>query len=224
MYKHLLALLFALFLITACTSQSTVYSPTPALVAEISRETAALVLPDGRIYCSAVWIDRDRLLTAAHCVRASQMLQMFGIEPMFQASEDAKPELVVEVLKYDVDHDLALLRAPTKYLHGSAALATFTPSKGEIVHVVGHPGAIPWAYVHGYVSAYLPEDFFGSQPGATGPFMQLSAPIFKGHSGAAVFDANGNIVGIVSRASEKIPDVAIVVHLDTVRKFLNERP
>jgi S1-C subfamily serine protease len=221
-YKHLLALLLALFLITACTSQSPAYSPTPALVAEINRETAALVMPDGSIYCSAVWVARDRLLTAAHCVRAMRVMQMFGMTPMFQADETAKPEPVAELLKYDVAHDLALLRTPTNRLHGSATLAVFTPAKGETVHVVGHAGAISWMYCHGYVGSYLPADFFGSQPGAVGPFLQLSAPIFKGHSGAAVFDANGNIVGIVSRASEVIPDFAIVVHLDTIRKFLNE--
>lgn len=219
--RRLASLLFTAVLVVACTSAPS-HSPAAApIVAEVRRDTAALVM-DGQVYCAAVWVDRDKLLTADHCVKSAEdystLLRLLDptapdFEMRYLAEPNATP-MHAEITKRDADHDLALLTVTNPPLHGTAPLASFEPTVGDAIHVIGHPSGLGWSYSRGYVSA------FRNNLGDNGPYMQASVPIWKGNSGGGAFDSQGNLVGICSFMLKGVPNVGFFIPLTTVKRFL----
>ncbi len=230
MFRRLLCLLAVLFCVVSCATAPSLYRyPARPSVSELERSTAALVAVDREgdphIFCASVWISPHNMLTAGHCAAAAVQRYHarsttpefpYGFEINYQATEGGKV-FTSYLVKLDLDHDLALLWAPTAPTHGSASLALFSPSIGEELHIVGHPGGIPWTYHHGYVAGYRAEDFVDME--IVGPFLQVSAPIFGGNSGGGAFDNDGALVGICS-FTMRAPGTGYFIHLKTIRKFL----
>lgn len=215
------------------------------LVNHINSYTVALmgITSDGefRTYCTGVWVSEKMIVTANHCAEAAAEIKL-GKEAageleslegvtvyysvMGEVDEVGKSTFGIhasEVMETDGDHDLALLRVSGKVIpeHESARLAQVAPGVGEEIHVVGQVKGLFWSYVKGIVSGYreslpkkmLPEDNF------TGPFMQVSAPIYFGNSGGGAFNSEGELVGIVSFMGGA-PNTAMLVHLSSIRKLL----
>lgn len=125
------------------------------------------------------------------------------------------------VIAYDEQHDLALLRAAGSAIppHRIASLAKVTPSLGERIHVVGHVTGLYWTYTEGNVAAYREDMPDTSDVKMLGPWLQVSAPIFFGNSGGGIFNEYGELVGIADWI-KKAPLVGFCVHLETIRSFL----
>lgn len=245
------------FLAGCCSAVQTngtpIVSPTPVQLNEL---TIALthVDDDGDTapYCSGVWVDKDRILTADHCARAlieeSIVKQLFfdiidgnptpsqeDVERLIDlAEQDAEldyityadfsgvfktPKVVrkARVLRHDRAHDLALLTTEDSPEHLSAVLVMTTPSIGEDMQVVGHPGGLGWSYTHCTLSAFREVDFKVTK--TVGPWVQCAGEVWKGNSGGGLFNDRGELVGIASFITV-VPNESFFVHPITLRNFL----
>ncbi len=169
-------------------------------------------------YCSGVWVSPTTVLTAYHCVEDAPATILFIThEDRVEIYEDPIIKHEAQVLKLDVEHDLALLSSTYQKTSTFAVLAPASPPVGSYVIIVGGPIGLTWTQMPGYVSAYRQSLTYRTEH--DGPFMQLAAGIIGGHSGCGVFDTQGHMVGLVNLRSPA-PYIGFAVHLDTVRKFL----
>jgi S1-C subfamily serine protease len=96
-----------------------------------------------------------------------------------------------DVVAVHKDLDLAMLWMPRRS-GGSEFVQPLSSAKdGEPIFVIGHPQGLRFSLSSGIVSR---ED---------GGIVQISAPVSPGNSGGPVFDARGNLVGIVSSTTDK---------------------
>jgi S1-C subfamily serine protease len=183
-----------------------------------------------RAYCTGVWVSETAILTAAHCVASNPLARLFGLE-------EPPPKFVVEsdvfvngaeikfpharaawVASFDDEHDLALLRtnAAPKH-HGIAEMSAELIEQGLFVQSMGHAKWLWYSYSSGDVAAvrYAP---IGSDPIF---WIQATAPISPGNSGGGLFDENGRLLGICSRAySGRAQNLNFWVHRMHIADFL----
>lgn len=256
--KNLLILLC--FLLSSCISNDYVvyrdpdpaYIRTQAHVEHLLHSTVALVKgederdlgspevldtlgADNSAYCSGVFISRNQVLTAHHCIARRQVVQsMFGemtmpteespvgdskkvaVMSFYSEGELFRNYRLFTVSKIFEQNDLALLELsagqnPDFYRE----VADISPSRdmlrGERTFVIGHPGGLAFTLTDGIVS----------KPIITindGKYVQCSTPIYFGNSGGPVFDNKGSLVGIVSMLYE-VPHLGFSVHLSAIRTF-----
>ena len=204
-----------------------------AMVRAISSETVALVAEtdDGHVmpFCTGVWVSESFILTAGHCARAMNNGEdARGVLIAYIVQDEVTGNYTTPkvyhgavVVREDDKHDLALLAAvdvPPK--HAVAHIAERAPDPGDRVHCVGQDHGFYWTYVQGFASGRW-ANLEGTEPKA-GPWQQITAPVGHGMSGSGAFDDTGRLVGILSMLAEGAPDIAIYVHLDTVRDFVGQ--
>jgi trypsin-like peptidase len=126
-----------------------------------------------------------------------------------------------KVTAVDMKNDLALLvtEKPVAAGHPVAHLALDPFNTGDTLHIVGHPGSIPWSYMRGYISGHRPT---GLYPDKGGPLdvIQVEAPLWGGNSGGGAFNDRGQLVGIAQAIARPVPDIGILVCRDTLHSFL----
>lgn len=124
-------------------------------------------------------------------------------------------------MKSDVAHDLALLKVEdfARPEHPVAKLAASTPLVGEDLHFVGHMIGLYWSYTKGVVAAYRETEFWFNDD-RKGPWLQVSAAVYKGNSGGGAFNSAGELVGIAS-FMVRAPNTVFYVHLDSIKHFLD---
>jgi hypothetical protein len=148
---------------------------------------AVVLVQQGSSVCAGALVDEGMVLTAYHCV-------MQGGRP--KVSSRAGAVSIGRVRGVDRSRDLAWIATTLDGPH--LTLRSTPPVVDEPVRVIGHPqGATPpsgfftgllrWSVSTGTVSAV------GSRA------LQTTAPINPGNSGGPVVDADGQVIGIVSR-------------------------
>jgi hypothetical protein len=236
--------------LAGCCTHKTVLSPhdTIQLAARLQDETVALVMTipelegEYRMFCSGVWVNYDKILTANHCVADvdddGNDKNMVGTTIRFITHDDSvsrddgakifNPRFA-KVVSTDKEHDLALLKvdADTPRFHYAATI-----DKKEVipvgmhVNVVGHTVGLVWSYSEGYVAGIrTPEGMKGklSQPDGIGvKVIQTTATTGPGNSGGGIFDDDGNIIGICSFGMHRGPQIGFFVHHDVIVEFLRE--
>ncbi len=226
--------LLVLSLVMALVGCGTAGSKTPvrspdSLHSHIGESTVALVrmTEDGDIrpFCTGVWISKDEILTAGHCVAQEEE----GADPVdkkvyYVIQKEVKEVLddpaalhLAKVTGFDEDHDLAVIKAAEAGIpagHDVAELASEMPGLGEHVYVVGHPRGMYWTYTEGTVAAYREES-------TVGKVVQFNGTVWFGNSGGGVFDSSGHLLGVCSRLT-KVPNMSLFVHIDSAKKFLKE--
>jgi S1-C subfamily serine protease len=131
-----------------------------------------------------------------------------------------------EVIAVDKDRDLAVLRVLADLPNTTAAkLACTDPVRGEQVYIVGNPtGDLYSSVVSGMVSS-IQRTYgtikFGSAE--TQPLMQISGGVVGGNSGGAVYDANGELIGVPVLAHNTAETLAFAVPLYVIKEFLVEK-
>ena len=198
-------------------------------------------------YCTGVWIDPITILTAYHCSAAAKVMSLpedeqddasalgnkletvgapihYAVKGSFSGTlHSAALEHFNAVVVYgDADHDLSLIQVVGKSpLHQFTYIAEKTPSIGDEIEIMGHPAGIEFTFAKGYVSAYRT----GIEAGLLdikGSFMQMNIGISGGNSGGGVFDTNGGLVGIISFSSPRANVQGFAIHLDSIKKMLND--
>jgi S1-C subfamily serine protease len=250
--KHILASILVAVMSIGCSiscSSSTRIKPKEpsSLVSHVSDATVALVytkvekadenddsspnILTVRPFCTGVFIDKYRILTANHCVEGlaehegeevdgMKIHYIVGREVDAPEKEPYAVHLAREIA-VDTDHDLALIVAmgPGDAIpnHSIAKLADQSPGLGEDLLFVGHPHGLYFTVLHGSVAQYVKE-IEGVMK--IGPFLQVEAPVWFGNSGGGAFDADGNLVGICSFTSG-VPSSAFYIHLNSIRTFVD---
>jgi S1-C subfamily serine protease len=194
--------------------------------------------------CSATLIASDELLTAAHCIEGQYTIvtqqkvdkdgkvteekvrvaspgtvsQIFYQGP----NETHRVEYTFKTKKSDDKLDLAVVKLMSPITNPVAKVACQAPKRGDWVAAVGNSLGILYATVsYGNVSnvhrSYLSLGIEGHDDlGLT----QTTAPIGGGNSGGALYNSDGEIVGVNVRGYQQIAPVAFAVELGDIRKFL----
>lgn len=145
-----------------------------------------------------------------------------------------KNSFLYTVKAHDADHDLALLQIQTKLPNTQAApIATAEPVRGDKVWSVGNPFVRFYSTVtNGIVASTArdyrmlgidqnnPGDELDNQPGDNA-LLQHTASIAPGNSGGALYNDNGELIGVNVRGAAGYA-IYFAVPLDDVRKFLSD--
>lgn len=123
--------------------------------------------------CTATAVGRYTLLTARHCLSVEQgTLSIDGQKAAYELlADDGK------------DHVLIRVSLP----QASVASLGPKPSAGDVVYKWGNPMGLRRILIVGRVAGWLGDGT-----------MLIDSTGFKGDSGAAYFDSQGRIVGVVS--------------------------
>jgi len=236
--------------LAGCCTHRSVLAPhdTIQLAARLQDETVALVMTipklegEYRMFCSGVWVNYDKILTANHCVADTDEdgndKNVVGTTINFITHEDSidlgEGEKILHprsatVVKTDTLHDLALLKVDgdTPRYHYAATIDKDEKIPvGTHVNVVGHTMGLIWSFSEGYVAGVRTEKGMKgriSQPdGVAVKVLQVTATTGPGNSGGGVFDDDGNLIGICSFGMHKGVQIGFFVHHDVVVEFLRE--
>jgi S1-C subfamily serine protease len=164
--------------------------------------------------CSGVWIDQNIILTAAHCVEDSTLIEYSTVADY--NNEKVKKAIVIAA---DKQVDLAIIvSSEIDEPHPVASLSGQIISTGDKVNIVGHPVGYAWTYSSGYVSSIRSN--MSGPVGISEKIIQISAPVWLGNSGGGAFDEDGRLIGICSWISKNGPQLTFFVHRDAINKFI----
>jgi len=162
-----------------------------ALAGPSALTTAQLVI-DGAT-CSGTVVAASTILSAGHCFKeeVDPVLEMFGLVPPpkplpTEMTVDGYKVYIETVTFDDADHALVKVIFVFK---DHASLAHQRPAVGDKVHYWGNAAKRNNTYREGYVASYLHGD------------MIMDVNGFFGDSGSGIFDADGNVVGVMSYLS-----------------------
>ncbi len=195
------------------------------LIENIKDSTVAFVILKNdqyKAYCSGVWISKNYILTAAHCVRDDDEENVKDIKLDIATYGDLKESKIskayrAKIIAENKKVDLALVKCDDDIKHSFVYLSKMALFTGDDVHIIGHPAGYIYTYVPGAISVLrrmkLPS-------GIQDTMMQVTAAVYFGNSGGGAFDRNGNLIGIASFIS-KVPLMSFFVHPETIEKFVN---
>jgi len=229
LFKYI-ASLFAVCLL-ACSSLSAPKS----YVNHLSHSTVALVIPNDegvfRPFCSGVFIDERKILTAAHCVvglaehneTTTDHLQVHYLNDYEVQGMGQEPYAVhlAETVVVDETRDLAELKLlGPDVKHETAKLVDGLPDIGAHVAIVGMPKGFYFTYEEGTVSGIRDA----SIAGLSGTAIQIQSAAYFGNSGGGAFDENGKLIGICSRLTS-IPqmDLFMAVDKDVIKNLEKDK-
>ena len=154
---------------------------------------------------SVVVISSEYALTAGHVVAGQKTAIM---------TDSIGNSQEVEVVKYNEDKEIALLRGA--FYGPYAKIAKAAPAQDEIVYTVGWPlddqvhlQVLTVGHFQGYIDA---------------DFMLVTASVVFGNSGGGVFNAQGELigltVGIANGAGTPVFYLQYVARLDTLQDYV----
>lgn len=187
--------MWALLACGACASPPPATPPSPAPVAEpqpeqplspkqIAQRAADSVVRlegDGSLGTGFVVSDQGWIATNLHVIaHADALVATF---------RDGRNFEVIEVVAFDPDHDIALLRIEAKDL--PALPLGEAVSVGDRVVAIGHPLGLSDTVSDGLISAVR-------RVTPTLEVLQISAPIAPGSSGGPLLNERGEVIGIAT--------------------------
>jgi S1-C subfamily serine protease len=193
----------------------------PAVMKKSEPVKAGTVKPAARKVStgSGIVITQDGLiLTNEHVVRQCDA---------FEVVPDAARIIKATLRASDAGKDLALLKVEESFASAASVRQDATPKLGEPVAVIGFPLV--------QVLSAQPNVSFGNINSTVGikgnpAQMQIDVPIQRGSSGGPVFDASGNVIGIVvskldalklaKRTGDLPQNINFAIRGDVVRSFL----
>jgi serine protease Do len=181
---------------------------------------------DGK--CSSTMIDREAglLLTAHHCVADKELGDMTMVKQKLYVDHENTGVFMVQAEYVAKDHlnDLALLKlsdGATAPFPMEATVATEAPIVGDTIWVVGNPLGLDNTVTRGIISAK-------HRKMERHEYWQTDAVIAGGASGGAVYNDDGELIGVVSAGImaqmgfNRVPmGFNFVVPLDRVQTLLS---
>ncbi|HSH50271.1 MAG TPA: serine protease [Bacteroidales bacterium] len=230
----LLGILLSIILsLTCCIKASSPYQPDQFTVDHLNHATVSLITSnekgDYRTYCAGVWVTKIHFVTASHCTELNGPAQT-GNLVKFTTYKHSKfnypyknPNKVfsAEVVSFDTESDLAVLKSLDDVHHQTASLRSSLPIRpGTALSIVGHPSGLNYTYITGIVSQVRDMEILFLDMKLK--MIHVSAPVWHGNSGGGAFDKEGNLVGISSLVRRDMPSTAFFVHRDEVVELLTD--
>lgn len=153
------------------------------------------VIISGGVVCSGALIEKDLILTSAHCVDQIRKIHVYFKDVNWKMYEGQR-------LQLDSSSDLAIIKLnqPLEFPKLKILPRIQFLFEGQPISTVGHPVSAS----HFKIQALLDSDYLHvissgvvSKVSRTGFVSDMS--VSPGNSGGPVFDLQGNIVGVVSR-------------------------
>lgn len=159
------------------------------------------------------------ILTNKHVVMTDEDHYFQNIEVRFFDCDDF---IVADVMRVSESEDLALIRIDRKT--EEAFLVGNHVNRGEEVYTIGNPNGFGLSFLKGTVSA--PERcvvYKGQEIKTT----QVSIVINEGNSGGPLFNANGELIGLITfrlrnTSKEIIQGVSFALHFTSIQQFLRQ--
>ncbi len=150
------------------------------VLADVIPSVVYLTTADSRV-CSGVAIRADKVLTNKHCVEGAGAITITTL--------DSK-SFPAEVMGMSDTLDVAVVRIPERKLNVARIGDSDSVRVGDQVTAVGHPHNFTWSVTAGVISAVSRVI-----PGH-GTFIQMDVAINPGNSGGALFNRQGQVIGI----------------------------
>ena len=130
----------------------------------------------------------------------------------------------LELIKYDSQKDLALLKLKTIPKNVSVIkISKVIQEVGERVHAIGHPRGEMWSYAMGYISAFR-EGYTWKDPENeqefSGDVYQMQTPINPGNSGGPLLNEHGNLIAIKTFIDTNSQNITFAVTVKEIVSFL----
>ncbi len=186
----------------------------PAIVEQVTASTVNIeTRACGARYEGSAWVVADGLVvTNAHVVAGATDVQ---------ARTPRGEVLAAEVVSFDDDHDLALVRVPDLT---APALPTTTAEVGMDGATVGYPGGQDQPRTQPVSvrdrRTTIGRDIY-SRDTVEREVLFLAADLRQGDSGSPVFDAQGRVVGTVFAVSPDRPSTAYALDISEVQALLD---
>lgn len=178
------------------------------VAAVVARSVVQLVGQEGSLGAAVVWRSEGLLVTNAHVAVGQRGPRM--LHAVFHDDQ----RLPVRLLTYDLNRDLAALHVARADLTAVAIGDSARLRAGDYLMALGHP----WGVIDGLTGGVL----IGS--GTQLPEMQgqewlaVDMQMRPGHSGGALFNAAGQLVGINTLI--RGPEVSFAVPVNAVTAFM----
>jgi putative serine protease PepD len=185
-------------------------------------ETSAVKLVIGDATCSGVHLGKGLILTAAHCVTASEKLEI-PIE-IKARSGVLTPS---EVLWKNSINDIALLSSKALKSPSSSLDCSYTPHPGDSLRTVTSPLGMEFLEVDGTVVSYGINTPSSVEKGPLDDESTLwpqhyiiNAALGPGSSGGPVYDPSGQIIGVVVGSTQRQPSLIVAIPSSVVCHLL----
>lgn len=162
--------------------------------------------------CSAVYVEPNVLLSAAHCVNMPEGISLVEVWIRQGGVSDR-----AVVIKTDPSLDLSLLYTPHV---GTPVKLARSVKRGQDCFIIGNPLGIEDVITKGIVSkANLTVEGLQAQ------YLLLDAVALPGNSGGAVVDSHGRLIGILVMSTSLLgplgaSGLGIAVSVKNIREFL----
>jgi len=177
-------------------------SESMAELSERTRSSLVTVLQEGTGAGSGVLWAPGWVVTNAHVVRRGRSIVRLANGQEVKARRRGK----------DWQHDLAILEVDPDIGTPAKIGDSQTLRPGEWVYAIGNPWGVPGAMTAGVV--------IDGHAGPGGALLALDLHLRPGHSGGAVVNARGEVVGINTMMNG--PDVGLAISSAVVRRYLAE--
>jgi S1-C subfamily serine protease len=168
--------------------------------------------------------NKGLVITNAHVVENEPAVGIIFKQAINQDKKSLKKEdiFIAAVIKIDPLRDLALLQivSPPQKLTALRLGSMKQVEIGQDVFAISHPEGLLWSYTEGVVSQIRPNYPMKTEDGSThkATYIQTQTVISQGSSGGALFDFNGQLVGILAMSTG--PGLNFAISVSDVQDFL----
>ena len=198
-------------------------APDISLFRNVAPSVVLIWTKDGALGSGSLLKD-STILTNRHVVGNDRQVTVI-FKPSDPSGKAKGDEVVLaDVIKLDVQRDLALLRPASIPSRRPLDISTEDSiDVGTDVAAIGHPSGKTWTFTKGIVSAFRPAFEWSGGPNDSkhvATVIQTQTPINPGNSGGPLLTEDGEIVGVNSFGTPGAENLNFAIAAKEIRVFL----